>query len=266
MLREKLFKYIGRALKVINVLGLYEGLLYSTKAKILRSKTADAILWLALRGEKIVEIGKDAYMWRGKVFNAPGELAAALLSSVLPEIIADKIYVLEGSYDVIVDIGGFLGETAWWFITEGYAKRVIVFEPVYYDLCRSNVGDVAEVHPQAVYWRKEVLRFKVNGLGSHSSLSGERATDTITLNDVLKSLIGNIAVKMDCEGCEEALIYTPCDILRRAGEYIVEIHPWINMKSVVRYMESCGFNASLRLVHSNGTIIYHFRRRHLTPE
>jgi hypothetical protein len=49
----------------------------------------------------------------------------------------------------IIDVGGFLDETAWWFITEGYAKRVIVFEPVYYDLCRSNVGDVAEVHPMA---------------------------------------------------------------------------------------------------------------------
>uniref|UniRef100_A0A7J2U3Z6 FkbM family methyltransferase n=1 Tax=Ignisphaera aggregans TaxID=334771 RepID=A0A7J2U3Z6_9CREN len=262
MLRRKLFKYVGRALKIIDVLGLYEGLLYLIKAKILRSKTADAILWIALRGEKIVEIDEQVYMWRGKKFYVPTELAFGFLSVVLPEIIADKIYILEGNYDVILDIGGFLGETAWWFITEGYAKKVIVFEPVYYDLCRSNIGDVAEVHPQAIHWRKEALRFEVKGLGSRSSLSGERVSDATTLSDVLNSLSGNIAVKMNCEGCEKALIYTPCDVLKKVEEYIVEIHPWISMESVVRYMESCGFNASLRLVYSSEHAIYHFRRRH----
>jgi FkbM family methyltransferase len=264
MLREKPFKYLGRALKVIHVLGLYEGLLYSIRAKILRSQTADGILWWALRGEKIVKIGKDAWMWRNKVFNAPGELATALIFHVLSELIVDKIYVFEGSYDVVVDIGGFLGETAWWFITEGYAKRVIVFEPVYYDLCKSNVGDVAEVHPQAIHWKKEVLHFQVKGSGSRSSPSGERASDTITLTDVLNSLTGSIAVKMDCEGCEEALIHTPCNVLRRADEFIVEMHPWVSMESVVRYMESCGFSASQRLVYSSGTVIYHFRKYHST--
>jgi FkbM family methyltransferase len=259
----KLFKYMERAIKIIHVLGLYEGLLYIIKAKMLKSKTASSILRLALREEKIVEIGKDAYVWRGKVFHAPGELATELYT-VLPEMIADKIYVLEGSYDVIVDIGGFLGETAWWFITEDYAKRVIVFEPVYYDLCRSNVGDVAEVHPQTIHWRKEVLRFEAKGLSSRSSPDGERVSDTITLSDVLNSLTGNIAVKMDCEGCEEALIHTPCDVLRKAEEYIVEMHPWVSVESVVKYMESCGFSASLRLTYSGRTAIYHFRRHYST--
>jgi FkbM family methyltransferase len=263
-MREKLFKYIGKALKVINVLGLYEGLLYSIKAKILRSKTANAILWLALRGEKIVEIGKDTYMWRGKVFNVPRELAIEFLSVILPDIIAGKIYVLEGSYDVVVDIGGFLGETAWWFITEGYAKRVMVFEPVYYDLCRSNVGDVAEVRPQAVHWGKGVLIFKLSGIGSRIALSGEKVAETVTLSEPLSSLTGRVAVKMDCEGCEESILHTPCDILRRAEEYIIEIHPWVSMENIVRYMESCGFSASPRLVYSSDHIIYHFRRRHLT--
>jgi FkbM family methyltransferase len=181
---------------------------------------------------------------------------------VLSEITGYRVYSFERKYDIIIDVGGFLGETAWWFITEGYAKRVVVFEPVYYDLCGSSVGDVAEVRPQAIHWRKEVLRFEVKGLGSRSSLSGEGVSDATTLSNVLNSLTGNIAVKMDCEGCEEALIYTPCDVLKKVEKYIVEIHPWISMESVVRYMESCGFNASPRLVYSSEHAIYHFRRRH----
>jgi FkbM family methyltransferase len=275
MLKEKLFKYIGRTLRVINVLGLYKGLLYSIEAKILRNKTADSILRIILHGgkiiekhgkkviemygEKIIEIGNDVYMWRGKIFKVPGQLTADFISIILLEIIMDRIYVLESSYDVIVDIGGFLGETAWWFITEGYAKRVIVFEPVYYDLCKSNVGDVAEVRPQAVHWSKGVLVFKVSGGRSRIAHSGEEMAETVTLSELLSSLTGRVAVKMDCEGCEESILHTPCDILRRSEEYIVETHPWVSMESIVRYMESCGFSVSLRKQD-----IYHFRRHRLT--
>ena len=276
MLKEKLFKYIDRALKVISVLGLYEGLLYSIKAKILRNKTADAILrvvlhggksWkymrgkvLEMHGEKIIEIGKDVYMWRGKVFNVPGELTADFISIILLEIIMDRIYVLEGSYDVIVDIGGFLGETAWWFITEGYARRIIVFEPVYYDLCRSNVGDVAEVRPQAVHWSKGVLIFKVSGGQSQIALNGEKVTETVTLAEVLSSLTGRVAVKMDCEGCEESILHTPCDMLRRAEEYVVEVHPRVNEENIVKHMKKCGF--SLLSNSTTLTGIYHFHRQY----
>ena len=75
----------------------------------------------------------------------------------------------------------------------------------------------------------------------------------------MNSLTGNIAVKMDCEGCEEALIRTPCDVLRKAEEYIVEIHPLVSVESVMKYMESCGFSASPRKVYSSELVIYHFR-------
>jgi FkbM family methyltransferase len=194
----------------------------------------------------------------------PGELATDFLSMV-SETVADKIYVLEGSYDVIVDIGGFLGETAWWFKTKGYAKRVIVFEPVYYDLCKSNIGDVAEVHPMAVHWSKGVVVFKVSGTGSRIAPNGEKVAEAVTLAEILSSLTGRVAVKMDCEGCEESILHTPCDILRRAEEYIVEIHSRVSMESIVRYIERCGFSASPRLVYSSDLAIYHFRRHLLTP-
>jgi FkbM family methyltransferase len=262
-MEPKIHSYIRRALKIISTLGVLNGFLHIVKAKILRDKFANNVLWMALRGERINKIDKNGFIWRNKIFFVPAELMDQFFS-VLSEIIEYRAYSFERKHDVIIDVGGFLGETAWWFITEGYAKKVIVFEPVYYEICKRNVGEVSEVYPQAVHYRKEVLRFKINGLGSRSSLNGERATDTITLNNVLNSLSGNIAVKMDCEGCEEALIYTPCDVLRRVEEYIVEIHPWVSMESIVRYMESCGFSASPRLVYSSDHIIYHFRRRHLT--
>jgi FkbM family methyltransferase len=98
-----------------------------------------------------------------------------------------------------------------------------VFEPVYYDLCKSNIGDVAEVHPMAVHWSKGVVVFKVSGTGSRIAPNGEKVAEAVTLAEILSSLTGRVAVKMDCEGCEESILHTPCDILRRAEEYIVEI-------------------------------------------
>jgi FkbM family methyltransferase len=262
-MEPKIHGYVRKALKIISTLGVLNGFLHMVKAKILRDAFADYVLLMALRGERIIKIGENSIIWRSRIFYIPCELMNQFFS-VLSEISGYRVYSFERNYNVIIDVGGFLGETAWWFITEGYAKRVIVFEPVYYDLCRGNVGDVAEVHPQAIHWRKEVLRFEVKGWGSRSSPGGERVSDTITLSDVLNSLTGNIAVKMDCEGCEETLIHTPCDVLRRAEEYIVEIHPWVSVESVVKYMESCGFSASPRLMYSGGTAIYHFRRNYST--
>jgi len=208
-----------------------------------------------------VEVDRSTYIWRGKAFYVPHEFADDL-PLILPELAVDRVYTFEGRYDIIVDVGGFLGETAWWFITEGYAKRVLVFEPVYYELCRRNVGDVAEVYPQAVHWSKGVLRFRVGGGVSQVAPDGEKVVEAVTLAEVLSSLTGSVAVKMDCEGCEEVLLHTPCEVIGRAEEYVIEIHPWVDMERIVKYMEDCGFDSSPRLIYSSRLSIYHFRKKH----
>jgi len=260
-MEPKIHGYIRKAFKIISALGVLNGFLYMVKAKILRDVVADYILWMALRGERINKISENSFIWRNKVFYILTELTDQFFG-ILSEIIGYRVYSFERKYDIIIDIGGFLGETAWWFITEGYAKRVIVFEPVYYDLCRSNIGDVAEVRPQAVHWSKGAAVFEVKGVASRIALGGEIVAETVTLAEILSSLIGRVAIKMDCEGYEEALIHTPCDVLRKAEEYIVEMHPWVSMESIINYMESCGFSVSLRKAYSSKLAIYHFRRRH----
>jgi len=34
----------------------------------------------------------------------------------------------------------------WWFLTEGYAKEVVVFEPVYYKLYKYSIGNIAKAY------------------------------------------------------------------------------------------------------------------------
>jgi len=186
-LKEKVYNYSAKLRKIINTLGPYYGVLYVVKAKLLKDPFAAIALWLALRGVKVIKKGENMFIWRDRVFYVPHEHVAGFFFIILPELEFYKVYAFESRYDVVVDIGGFLGETAWWFITEDYAKRVIVFEPVYYDLCRRNVGDVAEVYPYAVHWSKGRLKFKVSGGGSRADPSGEKVAETVTLAEILSS-------------------------------------------------------------------------------
>jgi hypothetical protein len=55
-------------------------------------------------------------------------------------------------------------------------------------------------------------------------------------------------VKMDCEGCEWALLTLTCQEIRRAEEYAIEIHG--PEPPLVRKMEKCGFQ-SRRIPRSN---------------
>jgi len=48
-------------------------------------------------------------------------------------------------------------------------------------------------------------------------------------------------VKIDCEGCEWALLTLTCQEIRRAGEYAIEIHGPEPL--LLRKLEKCGFRS-----------------------
>ena len=138
-----------------------------------------------------------------------------------------------------------------------------MFEPVYYELCVKNVGDVAEVYPYAIHPIQGEVLMKVDGWGSRVYGEGEIKVTAMPLANVLSRFSGSVAVKMDCEGCEESLLYTPCDLIRRSDEYIVEIHPNVDMNGILSYMKSCGFEYKPKIIYSRDLAIYHFSRKHL---
>jgi len=83
-----------------------------------------------------------------------------------------------------------------------------------------------------------------------SNNGGFVKVDAITFEDVLSSVSGYVAVKVDCEGCKQYLADIPCQVLRRAREYIVEVHPWIGgvRQSLLKRFEKCGFMAEVKAV------------------
>lgn len=118
--------------------------------------------------------------------------------SVLREVFVDKKYdPLEVSDRDVVDVGAFIGETAIFFALKG-AKHVYAFESdkKSYELSQRNIVE--------------------NGLQDKITLVNMMVgPDWNGFERVLNSYsVGNAAFKIDCDGCEYALI-----LERKAGEF-----------------------------------------------
>jgi FkbM family methyltransferase len=255
------FKVFQKNFNAVSTLGFTHTFLLIVKSKLLKDKSASLLLWLATSKARLLKYDDNLceILWLNRTFYVPHGLLSDFASEI-SELCIHRIYSFKRKHDIIIDIGGFLGETAFWFLSMRYANRVVVFEPVFYEVCKRNIGDIATVYCYAVHRDKGLLKFNINGIGSRTG-SGKIEAKAMSLSEVLDSISltsHSIAVKMDCEGCEESIIHTPCSVLRKADEWIVEVHPWVDRDKIVEYMKSCGFKASLS---PSGTSIYHFLRR-----
>ncbi|MEM1902848.1 MAG: FkbM family methyltransferase [Pyrobaculum sp.] len=83
------------------------------------------------------------------------------------------------------------------------------------------------------------------------------------IGDVLREIAeaegGIDLVKMDCEGCEYALLTTPCEVIRLARQYIVEIHR--PPTPIVNHMSKCGYGAEFVLRVTDLVNVYRFTLR-----
>ena len=98
----------------------------------------------------------------------------------------------------------------------------------------------------------------IYGVNLDGTASGVRIGDIKIRTKPIGDAIVDV-VKMDCEGCEWALLTLTCQEIRRAGEYAIEIHGPEPL--LVRKLEKCGFHAR-RIPSSNLApiwSIWHFK-------
>ncbi len=143
----------------------------------------------------------------------------------------------EGEYDcdcqgkVVLDIGGFEGESAVFFSFMG-AKKVIVYEPVlaHHQFIQKNVrlnnvnaeiheaGIGAEDGTQTLHYEQADL-----GFGTLSNGSREMTIKTESITKVIEKSHADVA-KIDCEGSESLLLQVPGELLRKIDLYMIEVH------------------------------------------
>jgi len=244
----KVLTTIRHAINIVKILGLREAIQTTFKAKVLRDEEAFIKMMFAICDAKVID--HEHIMYRGRLFYVPRELSKDFL--IIHEL-HRGLYIFSEKHDVVVDVGGFLGETAWWFLVEGLARRVVVYEPVYYEICKRNLSEVADVYPYAIYKERGKIRLVVKGIESGWFIekvdnANIIEADAITFEDVLSGVSWDVAVKVDCEGCEQYLAEVPCQILGRARKYIVEVHPGIGeaRQRLLKHLEECGFRSEVK--------------------
>jgi FkbM family methyltransferase len=162
---------------------------------------------------------------------------------------AEDLEMMYGYLDVkgktVADIGAYLGETTVLFARMG-ARHIHAYEPVFYGLLERNLrlNNVinATVHPYGVWIEEDVYGVALAG-GATGLTIGDTKIRTKPIGDAIVDV-----VKIDCEGCEWALLTLTCQEIRRAEEYAIEIHGPEPL--LVRKLEKCGFH-SRRIPSSN---------------
>jgi FkbM family methyltransferase len=158
-----------------------------------------------------------------------------------------------GEYDcdcsgkIVLDVGGFQGESAVLFSKLG-AKKVIIYEPVSLHLkyIKENVSlnNVnAEIHVEGIGDKDSAVVVKCVGINAGFGLFEGQMEVNIKVRNVIEVIEKSRAdiAKIDCEGAEKCLLGVPSSTLRRIGFYMVETHNPVVGRQLREKFEASGF-------------------------
>lgn len=156
----------------------------------------------------------------------------------------------------VVDIGANIGDSSEYFVSER-AKEVLAFEPYPYSyrIALSNIElndhrNKIKLYNAAVSGSSGVLSIDPdfhNTVGSSvdaSQMRGGVRVPILTLSDILKMCNStDIALKIDCEGCEySSLRMTSAEDLRRFSHIQMEYH--YGPEEIVSKLRDAGFDVT----------------------
>jgi hypothetical protein len=132
---------------------------------------------------------------------------------------------------IVLDVGGFEGESAVYFWSKG-AKKIVIYEPVAVHI-RAGIG--AQNGTQTIHFNETDPGFGILSKGENSV--------KIKITDVSKVIEESMAQigKFDCEGAEESLVGVPAEILQKIPHYIIEVHSLKIRDAIIKKFLNVGF-------------------------
>jgi methyltransferase, FkbM family len=214
----------------------------------------------------INQLGEDLIEIKCEKFNLTGSFA---ILTALKE-------VTMGTFDcdfnnrIVLDIGGFQGETAVIFFTMG-AKKIVIYEPLvaHHALIKNNLEKnsvIAELHAEGIGEKDctETVHFDKVDMGFGLKNTGCNKIE-ISLRNIITVLSQSHAsiAKIDCEGYEKCLITIPNEILSQLDYYIIETHSHKIKHAITKKFLQAGFrlNRNLPLYDDSKVTILHFAKR-----
>ena len=177
-----------------------------------------------------------------------------------------KLNNLEGK--VILDVGGFIGETAIFFLSKG-AKKVIVVEPVKenIDILLKNIEmngflNNVIVLDEGLANYDGYLEVSYNNFGA--DFGRELGLNKIKIKvrniDYFLSFKPDIA-KFNCEGCEKSILYANPDYIKAIGEWFIQTHEEGLENKIKSLMLNFGFTLIEEYRHQTKSSIWtlHFK-------
>lgn len=188
--------------------------------------------------------GKDLFHLRSEKLELVG--SSGMLVCIQEQRTGE--YECDCNGKVVLDVGGFEGESAAYFWRKG-AKKIIIYEPVleHVESIKRNLmfnKIEAEVHSTGIgdHDGTQIIRYEEidPGFGIHSK--GKNSVE-IRIKDA-SNIIGESGAdiaKFDCEGAEECLVRVPAKILQKIAYYIIEVHSPEIRRAVLEKFQNSGF-------------------------
>jgi FkbM family methyltransferase len=157
-------------------------------------------------------------------------------------------YACDCKGKVVLDVGGFEGESAVYFWSKG-AKKVIIYEPVlvHLELINKNVKlnhIEAEIHNSGIGEKDgtKIIQYseKDSGFGLLDEGPNRLEIKITEVSKVIEESGAEIA-KFDCEGAEECLVNVPVEILQKVDYYMIEVHSPSIRRNILGKFEQAGF-------------------------
>ena len=176
----------------------------------------------------------------------------------LSEIFYDEDYAkLPVQNKIVIDIGGFNGDSAIYFTLKGAAK-VISLEPFpkNYEIANKNIyknnfENTVVLLNAACAKENGFIKINSDYVGSDNIANNEKlGVEIPTMN--LENLVNYYNVidgclKIDCEGCEyDILLSCPKNILRRFSHIMLEFHHGTN--KIVKKLNDCNYRVDIKFL------------------
>lgn len=192
------------------------------------------VIDLLSKGYTVESLGKLLCFKKGNV-KITGPLS---LLGILKEGL-DEIYSVDCKNKTVLDIGGYIGDSAVYFSAMGAAK-VIIYEPVvaHHEFIKINMAlnDVnAELHEEGIGENDGYTLVNYDIINSGFGLTNKGAKKMLIKIKSIKRIIeesGASIAKLDCEGAESSLVNVPPEVLQTIDFYMIEIHT-LEMKSIL---------------------------------
>jgi FkbM family methyltransferase len=169
---------------------------------------------------------------------------------------------------VVLDVGGFEGESAVYFWGKG-AKKIVIYEPVpaHVEAIKKNVAlnyINAEIHPSGIGSQDgtQTIHFNQTDPGFGILSKGPKSTE-IKITNVSKVIAESGAQigKFDCEGAEESLVGVPADILQKIPSFIIEVHSLKIKEAILKKFLGAGFSLEKEIPKPGEFVVLIFKKQ-----